>query len=677
MIRSPRFSFRLAAAAALACLPSAPDPGPAVPPRRASRREWPSYGGDPGGSRFSPRGALTPENVGAPRGRVDLPHARLSRAAEGASPRRVREHADPRRRHALRLHAAEPRDRARPRDGRASAGASTRGVPLDGRYANQMSAAASRRGSTPAAPPARRAGARILTATNDARALRARRRDRRAAARTSARRRGRPRPAAGEQRWRGEYQVTSPPAVIGDVVVVGSAISDNQRRTRRAAWCARFDARTGALRWALRPGAAGPRAAPPRTRAPPATRSARRTPGRLSRSTRRATSCSCRPATRCPTTGAASAARWTTTGARCVALRGRTGELVWRFQTVHHDVWDYDVPAQPMLVDARAATARECPASCRRRRWGMLFVLHRETGEPLFPVEERPVPQGGVPGEALAPTQPFPTRPPPLVPHASRPTTPGASRGFDRGAAAKRSRRCARRIYTPPTTQGTCIVPGQRAAASNWGGVAVDPERGARRRERDGPACVVRLVPRAELRARRRARDRAATSSRRRRARPTRSRASRSSRRSALPCTSRPGARSPPWISTAARSSGSGRSARRRPAAGGDLLGGRHAEPRRAARHRRRPRVHRRRDGRLPAAPSTSRAATELWRGRLPGGRPGDADELRGRGPPVRGDRGGRPRARRASDRRLARGLRAPRAELGSRLRRGGSDGIC
>ena len=99
-----------------------------------------------------------------------------------------------------------------------------------------------------------------------------------------------------------------------------------------------------------------------------------------------------------------------------VALRADSGEVAWHFQTVHHDVWDYDV--------ARAAGALRLPRQGRIRararsqatKMGHLFLLDRRTGVPLFPVEERPVPQGGVPGETLSPTQPFPTKPAPLHP---------------------------------------------------------------------------------------------------------------------------------------------------------------------------------------------------------------------------------------------------------------------
>src|SRR3990172_13052995 len=103
-----------------------------------------------------------------------------------------------------------------------------------------------------------------------------------------------------------------------------------------------------------------------------------------------------------------------------VALRATTGQRVWHFQVVHHDLWDYDVASQPTLALVRK-DGREIPAVIQPTKMGFVFILHRETGEPVFPVEERPVPASDVPGEYAWPTQPFPLRPLPLVPQVLRP----------------------------------------------------------------------------------------------------------------------------------------------------------------------------------------------------------------------------------------------------------------
>lgn len=99
-----------------------------------------------------------------------------------------------------------------------------------------------------------------------------------------------------------------------------------------------------------------------------------------------------------------------------VALEVTTGKRVWHFQTVHHDLWDYDLAAPPILVRVKR-NEREMDAVVQLTKTGLVFVLDRETGTPLFPVEERPVPSSDVPGEEAWPTQPFPVKPPPLVQH--------------------------------------------------------------------------------------------------------------------------------------------------------------------------------------------------------------------------------------------------------------------
>ena len=90
-----------------------------------------------------------------------------------------------------------------------------------------------------------------------------------------------------------------------------------------------------------------------------------------------------------------------------VAIRASTGKVVWHFQVVHHDLWDYDVAAQPLLTTVRR-NGRDVPAVVINTKMGHVFVLHRETGQPLFPIEERAVPKSDVPGEETSATQPFP-----------------------------------------------------------------------------------------------------------------------------------------------------------------------------------------------------------------------------------------------------------------------------
>src|SRR5205814_9674995 len=102
------------------------------------------------------------------------------------------------------------------------------------------------------------------------------------------------------------------------------------------------------------------------------------------------------------------------TGVQTCALPISTGKLVWHYQMVHHDIWDYDMPAQPVLITVRR-DGHDAPAVAQLTKMGFVFILDRLTGKPLFPVEERPVPKSNVPGETTSPTQPCPVKPPPLV----------------------------------------------------------------------------------------------------------------------------------------------------------------------------------------------------------------------------------------------------------------------
>ncbi|MEZ4699172.1 MAG: pyrroloquinoline quinone-dependent dehydrogenase [Rhodothermales bacterium] len=161
-----------------------------------------------------------------------------------------------------------------------------------------------------------------------------------------------------------------------------------------------------------------------------------------------------------------------------LALDARTGERIWHFQAVHHDLWDYDLPSAPTLVDLRI-DGQLRPALAQTTKMGHLFVLDRVTGEPIFPVEERPVPQSAIPGEQSWPTQPFPTKPPAyarqgfteaditdLTPEA---TADIKARLFDRYGPSV--------LFQPPTVDGAIYSP-QFNGGTDWGGGAVNPATG-------------------------------------------------------------------------------------------------------------------------------------------------------------------------------------------------------
>ncbi|HET9305271.1 MAG TPA: pyrroloquinoline quinone-dependent dehydrogenase [Candidatus Sulfotelmatobacter sp.] len=160
-----------------------------------------------------------------------------------------------------------------------------------------------------------------------------------------------------------------------------------------------------------------------------------------------------------------------------VALQASTGKLVWYFQMVHHDLWDYDLPAQPALVTVRQ-NGKSVPAVAQVTKMGMVFVFDRVTGKPLFPVEERPVPASDVPGEAAWPTQPFPRKPPPLVRQEFKESdistvTPESNRYCAELFHSLESRG----MYTPYGRKQTLVVPGTLGGAT-WSGGSFDPESG-------------------------------------------------------------------------------------------------------------------------------------------------------------------------------------------------------
>ena len=301
---------------------------------------------------------------------------------------------------------------------------------------------------------------------------------------------------------KGEYAVTSPPAVINGMVIVGSSVADGRRAASPSGVVRAFDARTGALKWSWDP--------IPRD------------------STERGFDTWVGP--NAHTTGSANA--WSIISAdpardlvfvptgsaspdfyggerlgqnlyanSVVALRASTGKVVWHFQAVHHDLWDYDVPAQPVLFTMRR-NGRSVPALAQATKTGFLFILDRETGKPLLPVEERPVPRSDVPGEKAWPTQPFPTLPRPLSLTSFDPanvfgiTEAGRSYCREQLSGARSTG-----IFTPPSTTKTVVFPGN-IGGSNWSGVAIDPVRQVAVLPTNRLITLVELIPRANLRER-------------------------------------------------------------------------------------------------------------------------------------------------------------------------------
>jgi quinoprotein glucose dehydrogenase len=296
-----------------------------------------------------------------------------------------------------------------------------------------------------------------------------------------------------------DYQVTSPPAVVGNTIVVGSAIQDGLTTTEPSGEVQAFDAITGALKWRWDPIPQDPSAVGADT-------------WRNAANTR---------------TGAANV--WSvivTDAARnlvflptsspspdyyggerlgdnlfsdsVVALRADTGARVWHFQTVHHDLWDYDVASPPILFDWRR-DGRTVAAIAVASKTGHVFVLDRQSGQPLIPIEERAVPKSDVPGEQASPTQPFPTAPGSL---ARTTLTADEAWGLteeDRAWCRDTIRTLrADGFFTPPSLRGTIVVPGNIGGVS-WGGMAHDRANGLLVMPVNNIASEVRLIPRDTL----------------------------------------------------------------------------------------------------------------------------------------------------------------------------------
>lgn len=294
------------------------------------------------------------------------------------------------------------------------------------------------------------------------------------------------------------YQVTSPPAVIGNLVVVGSAIGDNGGVEMERGVVRAYDTVTGKLRWSFDPIPTAEKDPAHKTWA-----------GESSTKTGAANAWSIisadaeRDLVFIPTSSPSpdfyggerkGDNRYANS---VVAIKASTGKVVWHFQVVHHDLWDYDVPAQPMLINIKQQ-GKEIPAVVIGTKMGMLFVLDRRDGKPVFPIEERPVPKSDVPGEQASATQPFPKLPRPLVPHQLK--AEDAWGLTDKDRAYCRDKIASLRnegIYTPPSVKGTLAIPGN-VGGMNWSGMSFDPTRNLLFVNTNVLPFEVKLIPRDE-----------------------------------------------------------------------------------------------------------------------------------------------------------------------------------
>src|ERR1700730_17010763 len=286
--------------------------------------------------------------------------------------------------------------------------------------------------------------------------------------------------------WAGGYGVTSAPAISNNLVIVGSSIADNWKVDTERGIVRAYDVRTGKLRWTWNPTpwADGTK---PRTGASNAWSTLSVDPEH--------------DLVFIPTGSAApdyyggirkGDNKWANS---VVALQASTGDFVWGFQVVHHDLWDYDVASQPTLFAWKDGT----PAVVINTKMGHVFVLNRLTGAPLLPVEERPVPPSDIPGEDASPTQPFATIS--LVPE-------GVSAGDAWGPTPEDLKWCQDKIkslraegmFTPPSVQGTAVFPGN-VGGVNWGSAAYETSHHVMVANTNRLIASIKLIPREEYEA--------------------------------------------------------------------------------------------------------------------------------------------------------------------------------
>ena len=273
-----------------------------------------------------------------------------------------------------------------------------------------------------------------------------------------------------------EYYPTSAPLVVGDVVVSGAFVKDGQRLRAPGGAVRAFDTRSGELKWVFDP-------------VPPGMHAVTADEVRRGANVTRGTPNVWAPISADPANGLVFVPtgnpspdhyggkerdRMDYYGSSIVALDAATGAVRWHFQTVHHDLWDYDVAPQPVLYESHIG-GKIVPAVAQATKTGQVFLLNRLDGTPLFPVEERPVPPSTVPGETASPTQPFATRPAPLAPLAITRNDLWGLSFYDKGKCQEQFDQLDYQgIFTPPSLRGALEYPGLGGGV-NWGSVSIDP----------------------------------------------------------------------------------------------------------------------------------------------------------------------------------------------------------
>jgi quinoprotein glucose dehydrogenase len=291
-----------------------------------------------------------------------------------------------------------------------------------------------------------------------------------------------------------EVQETSPPTVIGDRVIVGSSMGDNQRYNQPPGVVRAYDVHTGRLIWSWNPIPQDPADSAYTTWGGPKAHQTGAANAWTILSTDAARDLVFVP-TSCPSPDYYGGERLGSNlyANSLAALRASTGKLVWNFQVVHHDLWDFDIAAQPMLIDFRGR-----PAVVVGTKMGFIYILDRETGKPLLPVEERPVPSSTVAGEQAWPTQPFPSLPALGLQSMSTDSAWGPTPQDLTEARQRIAKYHYEGPFTPASFEGTIMAPGN-VGGINWSGMCYDPVRDMLYTNINRVAAVIRMVPRNQV----------------------------------------------------------------------------------------------------------------------------------------------------------------------------------
>jgi quinoprotein glucose dehydrogenase len=295
----------------------------------------------------------------------------------------------------------------------------------------------------------------------------------------------------------GEYYVTSAPLVIGNLVVTGAFVQDGQRVDAPPGVVRAFDVRSGELVWAFDPVPPGmmPVTAEQAKAGATFTRATPNTWGTLSADVERGIIYLPTGGSQPDHYGGAERGDMDYYGTSIIALDAETGQRIWNFQAVHHDIWDYDIAAQPVLFEQHG----RIPGVIAATKMGHIFLLDRETGAPLFPVEERPVPATSVPGEYSSPTQPFPTLPRPVHPPRLTEDDIWGIYPGDKAACLEQFREFEYQgMFTPPPLDKTALLWPGLGGGVNWGSVSVNPDSNIMLVNSMRVPYTVKLIPRED-----------------------------------------------------------------------------------------------------------------------------------------------------------------------------------